>query len=453
MPTTSAPNLSSSKTWTVGTLTYTTGGLVILFCWLLWGDFALSMRDRSVPSVIQLLFRRFEASDTLVGILMVSLPAAMSLFLGPIISYKSDRHRGHWGRRIPYILIPTPIAVGSMIGLAYSSHLGARLDNILGAYSPGLDLVTLLVLGLFWTLFEFACITTASVFGGLINDVVPTEVLGRFFGLFRIFSLLAAIVFNYWIFAHAESHFLEIFIGIGLFFGFGFTLMCLNVKEGSYPPPEKTPHAGFFPAARLYFKECFGKPYYYWIFAAGILTGMVASPVNMYSVFYAKAIHMDLHIYGKCLVATYCISLVLSYPLGYLVDRFHPLVMSLVAIGLYSIATLISGFIVRDAATFFIALLIHGVFSGMIFTVNASLSQRLLPRERFAALSSAGGILGCLSTIPFAPIIGSLLDHLQHDYRYTFFLGSTIGAIAFAVNFGLYRRFLKLGGPKNYVAP
>ena len=52
------------KTWTVGTLTYTAGGLALLFFWLLLGDFALNLRDRSVGPVVQLFLKREGASDT-----------------------------------------------------------------------------------------------------------------------------------------------------------------------------------------------------------------------------------------------------------------------------------------------------------------------------------------------------------------------------------------------------
>ena len=47
VPTDAAP-APQRKLWRVGTLTYAFGGLVILFSWLLWGDFAWSMRDRAV---------------------------------------------------------------------------------------------------------------------------------------------------------------------------------------------------------------------------------------------------------------------------------------------------------------------------------------------------------------------------------------------------------------------
>ena len=52
-----AADPAQPKRWRVGTLVYSTGGLVVLFCWLLWGDFAWSMKDRSIQGVVQLLLR------------------------------------------------------------------------------------------------------------------------------------------------------------------------------------------------------------------------------------------------------------------------------------------------------------------------------------------------------------------------------------------------------------
>src|SRR5438128_11075571 len=92
LPSASSPESSSisperdskAKVWHVGTLTYTTAGLVLLFAWLLWGDFAWAMKDRSVLPVVQLLMKKYSASDLLMGILLASLPAGIGLFLGPI---------------------------------------------------------------------------------------------------------------------------------------------------------------------------------------------------------------------------------------------------------------------------------------------------------------------------------------------------------------------------------
>jgi len=50
-----------------------------------------------------------------------------------------------------------------------------------------------------------------SVFGGLVNDVVPREVIGRFYGLFRASSLIAGMLFNYFLLEHAEAYYFWLF--------------------------------------------------------------------------------------------------------------------------------------------------------------------------------------------------------------------------------------------------
>ena len=448
--------ISSPKRWTVGTLTYTAGGLVILFFWLLWGDFAWSMRDRSVPNTLQVLFKKYDASDTLIGVFMCTLPSLIGMFLGPIISYKSDRHRGRWGRRIPFLLIPTPIAFLSMIGLAFSPQIGTCLDKILGPYSPGANISIIFSLGLFWTLFEFAAIVAGSVFGGLVNDVVPQAIIGRFYGLFRAFSLIAGIIFNYWMFGHVETYYVWVFLGIGTLYGVGFTMMCLKVKEGDYPPvleEEQEASMGFFAKVKIYFRECFGNSYYRCFFGACTLMGLAAMPFNLFSLFYAKSINMSLKTYGACLAATYVVSLTLAYPLGSLADKFHPLRVTIASILLYAIAMLLGGLYVHSAWVFGLALIAHGVLSGTYVTASASLGQRLLPRERFAELGSAGGIIGAISSAILAPVLGKVLDFSHHNYRLTFFMSAFLAAAAVIGLTALHRRFLALGGDKNYVAP
>ena len=78
----------------------------------------MAMRDRAVPPVMQLHFKKFGASDLVTGLIFSSLPAALGIVIGLIVSYKSDRLRTRWGRRNPFLINPMPFMVLSMIGLA-----------------------------------------------------------------------------------------------------------------------------------------------------------------------------------------------------------------------------------------------------------------------------------------------------------------------------------------------
>ena len=440
---------SPARTWRVGTLAYTRAGLAVLFLWLLGGDFAWSMRDRAVPAVMQLLFNKYTGSDTVTGILFSSLPAALGLVLGPVVGYRSDRLRTRWGRRLPFLLGTVPFIVLAMAGLALCEPLGRALGGLLGAHS------VLIVMALCWTAFEICCIVANTVFGGLINDVVPQEVVGRFYGCFRALSLIAGILFFWRMTAETQNHYTPIFLGIAALYGVGFTLMCLRVREGEYPPPpERSVHRrGPLAAIASYFRDSFGSAYYRTYFLFAVVGGLVSLPFNLYSVFYARSVGMDTGWYFHCLAATYAISLVLAYPLGVLADRFHPLRVSIAALALYGGAMAWGLLFARDAASFAVALVVHGVLSGAYFTCSASIAQRLLPRAKFTELSSAGGVLGSLSSMLFAPALGLLLDRSGHSYRMTFDAGLVLTVLAVFAALRLYRRFAALGGPRNYAAP
>lgn len=441
------------KTWRVGPLTYTATGLAILFCWLLWGDFAWQIKERAVTPVAQLMLKRFHASDLIVGLLIGSLPAGLGMILGPVISVKSDRHRGRWGRRVPFLLVTTPPAALSMMLLAAAPAAGDWLHATLGPHSPGLQAARLIVFGLFWTIFELASVVACSVFGGLINDVVPQEIIGRFFGMFRAVSLIAGIIFNYWIMGRAESQFAAIFLGIGLLYGAGFLLMCFCVKEGAYPPPPAVKGVHPLREAGTYLRECFGNSYYPWLFASYALAGLASGPVNSFSVFYAKSVGLSMDAYGKYLALTYLISLALSYSLGAIADRFHPLRAGIVSIALYALAMLWGGVFATTPNTFAVAFVLHGVLTGVFLTCTASLGQRLFPREKFAQFASAGGIIGAGGYLVMPPLVGVVLDFTGHVYRYTFVASGMLALAGLAALVVVHGKFMKLGGPGHYTAP
>ncbi len=448
---------SELRRWRVGTLSYTFGGIIVLFCWLLWGDFAWSMKERSIAAVGQLVLKKFGASDMLVGLLMVSLPNAIAMILGPIISYRSDRYRSRWGRRIPFLVATTPIVVFGIIGMAFSPLLG----QLLGKYGPpGGDprQAVLLFFGLFWVCFEFGTIASNAVFSALINDVVPQEFLGRFFGMFRALSLMAGILFNYFLMGKAETHYLWMFVGIGTLYGIGFSIMCLKVKEGGYPPMTELPlrrplASGFFGAVKIYCRDCFSNSYYLWVFASATLAALAFAPFNTFALFYAKSVNMSMDNYGKYMALTFVISLVLAYFLGVLADRFHPLRLGIATLTVYLALMLWGGCCVTGEKTYAIALVAHGVVSGTFFTATASLSQRLFPRSTFAQFASAQGIVLSSFYMLVAPCVGSFLDYTGHVYRYTFFIGVAMSLLALLASLILYRKFKALGGVKNYRAP
>lgn len=477
-----AQPVRSERTWQVGTLTYTLGGLVALFVLLLLGDFAWSMRDRSVGQMAQWYLAELKVPSVLFAALISSFPALIALLLGPIIGVRSDRHRGKWGRRIPYLLITTPCAVVGMVGLGLVPYIANWVHDTFAPSRPLCELlerflgdgaiatrilettrnemfISVLCFGVFWACFEFATIAGQSVFGGLINDVVPQELMGRFFGMFRAISLIDGILFNKVIFGHVTDHFTLILICIALFYGVCFISVCLMVKEGTYPPTLAAPPssgrilASFFHEIRSYLRECFGNRYYILVFFLLMTANITFAPVNTFNLPFSKSLQITPQTYGDCVSLTFTISLVMAYPLGWLVDRFHPLQMVLATLFVYCIVALISGLFIRDVSTFIIAFVAHGVISGCFFTSVGSLNHRLYPRTRYAQFASAAGILSSIAGIILTPTVGFVIDYTGQAYRYAYLTSFLLAASALLFGWRVYIRFIRYGGPKNYVAP
>ena len=442
--------------WTAGTLTYTSAGIGILFFWLLWGDFAWSMKDRAVTSVATLMVKSLGVSDFMFGLLILSFPNFTNAVLGPLVSYFSDRHRGRFGRRIPFLAFTVPFIVTGMLGLAFTPLLGEMLHNAAGADTLSRHTASLIVFGVFWIMFDFGNTLASSIFTALVNDVVPTSLLGRFFGLFRGISLAAGVIFNYFLLGRAESHSMWIFLGLALLYAFGFTLLLFKVKEGEYPPAERalpcTPRNILF-IFRDYFRECFALPYYRWVLFAIPVAGLANIPFNAYSIFHAKSLHVSMDSLGKYFAYTYIISFVLSYFLGVLADRFHPIRMGILSTALYGVVAFTGCFFITDQLSFAIVFILHGVLAGCFGTLTASFGPRLFPRMLFAQFNSAMWILQSLSWVIVTPVIGKILDLIGHQYHYTLFAGGIFSIFGVLILLKVHREFLKLGGDANYKAP
>jgi MFS family permease len=443
------------KTWSVGTLTYSAAGIVALFCWLLWGDFAWAMKERAVGSVATLMVKSFGISNLGYSLLIISFPQFTNIFLMPIISYRSDRYRSKYGRRIPFLLATTPFVVIGLIGLGFTPMLGRLLHEAIGIDKISYNMAALMVFAVFWIILDFGTTLTNAIFVALSNDVVPAKLIGRFMALFRVVSLGAAVLFNYFVLGYAEAYPLIIFVTLGFLYGFGLLTMCLKIKEGNYPPPPPAPAGGgnFFVAAKTYFKECFALPYYRWVIAAYVICTLSVLPINVYIIFYVIQLNMTMDSLGKINSFIYLGAVFLSFFLGSLADRFHPLRTGIVSIFMLTLILLAGGFFIKDTTSFTIIYAVHGIVIMSFNTLVASYGQRLFPRALFAQFNSALLMISAISTVVLAPVVGLFLDFMNSQYHYIFLIGGFIGMAGTASMIVVYRKYLKLGGDANYQAP
>jgi MFS family permease len=91
--------------------------------------------------IMLLKFDRLVASNTEMGLILSTIPAIVYTILNPVIGFKSDRHRGSWGRRIPFILFTLPflvicllaLAMGDRGGFGLHEHLAGPAQRLAGA--------------------------------------------------------------------------------------------------------------------------------------------------------------------------------------------------------------------------------------------------------------------------------------------------------------------------------
>jgi len=406
-------------------------GLGGLLLWLVLGDFGVSMRERAaVPSALELL-RRHSASDTTISLLLSTVPALLSMMLVPLAGYHSDRCRSRLGRRKPFLLLAAPMGCLAMLGLAASPALAGGLDAGLGSWSPGLHRCQLLLFCLFWALFDCAAISAFSLFTGLVNDLVPAGLLGRFFAVFRIISLTVGIAYHNWIFALTDLYLREVLVGVGLFFCLPILAMVLMVKEAPLPPAApSTPPTGLrlrFPFEHVL--ACFRYGPYACAVTVFVLASITFSPFNTFYLHFAHAAGIQKATLGALTATGYAVSIVSAFAIGWLADRYGAVRISTVIMALYcAISTL--GFMgVDDAASFRSFYFAHVVISGAWFTAAASMPMAVFPRDSFVQFNSTKDLIVILGTILISSIQGPMLDLSEHQYRYTLLAGAAFSLL------------------------
>ncbi|MEN8255491.1 MAG: MFS transporter [Verrucomicrobiota bacterium] len=439
-----------------GTITYTKVGLAVMFGWMLWGIFWFAMMNfQLIPNLLPLSLKEFKASNAMIGLLVGSLPAAINMVLNPIISFRSDRTRSKWGRRIPYLLATIPFTTLFLILMGWTPNLAAGLSRLLpfelSAPQLGLGLIAVFSLG-----FQFFNMFAASVYYYLFADVVPEKFMGRFMAAYNFSGSLAGFLFARFILPFAENfdNLKWIYTGVSLFYFITFMLLCWRVREGQYPPPsDAAERSGFVAGVKLYFRECFSLSYYRWFFLGTAINAVSVICRTMFNVFFAREnLGMDMAAYGKALSWGVLTGLVLVLPLGMAVDRFRPIRVHLFGTALVVVVNALGFFMIQSETSFIVFTVLLGVVYVLQQVSNVPMYVELLPKERFGQFCSAQAMVQSVILIA-ANYGGGLFMDWTGDYRYIYvwdFMWTTLALVALVI---VFRGWKKYGGTKDYVAP
>lgn len=459
----------AQKTYHCGTLTYTKVGLFTLVAWMLWGDFCYTLMEAVVPSILPLKLKDLGCSNWMMGMIMSTIPGIFGMTVCPYISFKSDRYRSKWGRRIPFIIWTMPFLCASLVLLGWSEEISAWLrinSAFMNAYSP--EAVTIGLIAIFMILFQFFNDFVASVFAYLFNDVVPPQFLSRFMGLFRIAGIVGSAVYNFFVFKYAESHMREIFTGAAILYFFGFGMMCLKVKERQYPPleEEEKKNSRGFAAIKSYFTESFSHKMYWMIFVGNAFSAIAAAMV-CFNVFFQKEMGLSLDQIGKLAAIMAAAMLAATYFAAVFIDRWHPVRITAyaVAFSLIGIAMNWVWIFVKLPGDIYFWLCIGtnmttAFYSALAAVAGTPRQMRLFPQSRYGQFCSAQAMLKWLCVIGSGATAGLFIDVVRRfcpspDFAYRFNFVWTLVFSGFSVLFGIfvYREWLKMGGDHHYHPP
>lgn len=453
---------SEPRIYTCGTLRYTTFGLFMVFFWLLWGDFTMCLMETVLPTILPLQLKSLGAPNMVMSVFLVTVPSVMNFCINPVISFRSDRHRGPWGRRIPFLLAPTPFIALVLVAIAFAPEIGVWVHGLMSAHgSIGKNTVIIGVIGVLLVIFQFFNMFISSVYYYLFNDMVPAAYLARFMAAFRVVGTLAGMTFNYFVFPHAQTHMRFIFLGAAVLYFVGFMSMCFGLKEGKYPPPSALVgnRTGLLASFETYFRECFTHPYYLNMFAMSAF-GQVAGACGFVGTLFCLHLGISLDQLGKFGTMMAIPGLLLMVPMGMLSDRIHP-VRVLVGLGLFGpIMAIASFFFVHDFQSMVILTLIAFPIGQLQAAAAMPLNWLLFPKDQFGQFGSADAMARSIVTIVGSVVAGFFLDFMkkiyngdEEYYRWMYIWSAVFASISYFFLWRVYKGWKAHGGRENYKAP
>jgi MFS family permease len=450
-PETAAKGLSSDPT---SKLTYTKAALFTLFFWLLWGDFCFTLLENCFQPILQFKLQNdLEANPMVYGLFLTQLPGLLTFFMAPTVSVRSDRHRGRWGRRIPFLLGAAPFACALLALLGFGNEIGACVHaRLLPRISPGA--VAIMTFGLLFLLFHVANIFLNTIFYYLFNDVVPRDRFVKFSAYMAVVSQLAHMFFQRFIYGYTDKHgplninlsfahwpqvhgwphwpawhFYRhladdiwypkvILVSIAALFLVAFTFVCLKVKEPAHPPPAPLPPGQsqvekLAKSIRLLATECFGHRFFLLLFIAQTFDNLYTVLANWQQPM-LKSMGIDLPTLGfwaSCLTGVSIILMLIAAEFG---DRWHPMPLTIIGnAGLVLTAPiallfLIPGLKPETYMWIRIAYLASHIPINLVCTMaNRPLSMRLLPRDRYGQFAASAVMVRTLLSLILGSALGS----------------------------------------------
>lgn len=391
---------TTPKTWQAGTLVYDRAGLIKLFFWLLFGDFAWMLSITAGPMMVPLYLKSISCTTNQMAWLM-SMGSLIAMVIGPLSGVWSDRFRSRWGRRRPFLLIATPLGAIGMLYPFLQSQWALNLITVLGS-----------LVGAFGVILFY-----------LYNDIIPGELMGRFVGALRLVGFLGSLTFQYFMFPYFDSYPRTVWLlasGASLV---GSMVMLLMVREGDYPPP--APRRPFLDGVTLFVKDGLSTPFMWFLWLTLGMTALGGPAANFFILFFSKNLGMSTTEIGHMAACGTVLAMVIAYPSGWLIDKLGVRRVWATSGLLVSLAQLALFLFARDKTSCFI---LYMTYNGVNMVMAACLLPMIfsyLPKEKFGQLASCQGLVSQALGFAGTMTVGGLMTWTD-SYRTAFLYGSII---------------------------
>lgn len=326
---------------------------------------------------------------------------------------------------------------------------------ILRVFSLGA--MTLVLLGLFTVSWHFFNMVLVNLFNFLVRDVVPQPLIARYVSLGTVINITASMLFTWFVFPHILINRKIVCVVVGLIYLTAFMLMCWQVKEGEYPPPEPRPAGGFFGSYLktffTYFRECLSVPIYRDFVIVYALMVAAGSTTPFSLLFLKETIHLSMTEMGRVFTLGSLLSAIVVYPLGYLCNRIHAIRLMLAALICMAVGTLLSYFFINGLASWILFIIITIAPSTAWGLAFNTFMLKVFPAEKFGQFFSSINVLGFGSIFISNYLVGAFMDLVHSNYRLTFLITFVCYAAMIPMLFMVYRHWRNHGGPDNYVPP
>ncbi|MES2309785.1 MAG: MFS transporter [Verrucomicrobiota bacterium] len=440
---------NNSTPYGVDSLTYSKQGLITLFSWLLWGDFAFVFFEQIFGRFLPIFLKELRVSNLMIGVLSGSTVGLVNILFLPYVSQWSDSFRSKWGRRIPFLFWTTPLTVITVIFVGCAPETGAWIhQHWVSPYFPHVTEHQVIIGQLCcWVFaFNFFNMILVNSFNWLVVDIVPQFIIARFLSWFKVVGTISSCLFTWYVFPHILEYRKEVCVGVGVFYTVAFWVMCFKIKEGVYAEPIVSDRTNFWKKFSGYFSDCWSVPLYRHYFLTNIMVMIAtASSASFIVLFSKETLGLSLEDMGKSFTYGLIVSAILYFIFGWLCDKMNPLLVVVCSLVGFVFISIGSYFLIQGKTSWIIYSMVS-MIPGVALGIGSNITgMRIFPRERYGQFAAGSNVFGCGSQILFNFLSGKFMDWTGSNYRLIFLWSFTFFLLATFYFMKVYRESKKLG--------